>query len=126
MPNRRITISGHSRRLGELTRQALLAWLDHRQAAWPLTCNRHLLISHRSAFQTGPVTQNYFRARLWRKGVRLERIRADRILHEALTASPDPLHLSLVFDISHTTASRYADIARALLDEEREQVDAHD
>lgn len=28
----------------------------------------------------------------------------DRILHEALTASPDPLHLTLVFNVSHPTA----------------------
>ncbi|MGY5311608.1 hypothetical protein [Nocardia gipuzkoensis] len=34
----------------------------------------------------------------------VDRIRSDRILHEALTAGPDPLHLTLVFGISHNTA----------------------
>jgi len=118
LPNRRITIDRHHQRLGELTRQALLAWLKQRRATWPLTGNQHLLISHVTAFETGPVTTNYFRNHMWRKGVRLGQIRADRILHEALTASPDPLHLTLVFDISHPTASRYTDIAQRLLADE--------
>ena len=43
------------------------------------------------------------------------------VLHEALTAGPDPLHLALVFNLSHTTASRYAAIAQDLLDDQIEQ-----
>jgi hypothetical protein len=50
--------------------------------------------------------------------VHLEHIRADRVLHEALTVGPDPLHLALVFNMSHTTASRYAVIAQKLLDDQ--------
>jgi len=34
---------------------------------------------------------------------------------------PDPLHLALVFNLSHTTASRYAVIAQDLLDDQIEQ-----
>ena len=34
---------------------------------------------------------------------------------------PDPLHLALVFNLSHTTASRYAAIAQDLLDDQSEQ-----
>ena len=34
---------------------------------------------------------------------------------KALTARADPLHLALVFDLSHTTASRYTLIACDLL-----------
>jgi hypothetical protein len=45
----------------------------------------------------------------------------DRILHEALSVGPDPLHLTLVFNLSHTAASRYADIAQHLLDGRLEQ-----
>ena len=41
--------------------------------------------------------------------------RADRILHEALAVGPDPLHLSLVFNLSHTTASRYARLVEQFL-----------
>jgi hypothetical protein len=58
-----------------------------------------------------PVSKGYFHFHLRRHGVDLDRIRKDRILHEALTAGPDPLHLALVFNLSHTTASRYATIA---------------
>jgi hypothetical protein len=42
-------------------------------------------------------------------------------LHEALTVGPDPLHLALIFDLSHSTASRYAAIAQNLLDTPLEQ-----
>ena len=54
-------------------------------------------------------------------GVTVERIRRDRVPHEALTAGPDPLHLTLVFNLSHTTTSRYAATAQDLLDDQIEQ-----
>ncbi|ELR85082.1 hypothetical protein W7U_07620 [Mycobacterium sp. H4Y] len=54
-------------------------------------------------------------------GFTVERLRADRLLHEALTAGPDPLHLSLVFGISHNTARRYTAVAERLLSDELEQ-----
>jgi hypothetical protein len=47
-------------------------------------------------------------------GVSIERIRRDRVLHEAPTARADPLHLALVFGISQTTASKYTLIACGL------------
>jgi hypothetical protein len=68
-----------------------------------------------------PVTSSYLNWHLRRYGVTVERIRRDRVLHEALTAGPDPLHLTLVFNLSHTTASRYAAIAQDLLDDQIEQ-----
>ena len=37
------------------------------------------------------------------------------MLHEALTARADPLHLALVFGLSHTAASKYTLIACDLL-----------
>ena len=49
------------------------------------------------------------------RGISLERIRRDRILHEALATGADPLHLSLVFNIDHTNAMAYANAARDLL-----------
>jgi hypothetical protein len=48
-------------------------------------------------------------------GVSVERIRCDRVLHEALTARADPLHLALVFGLSYCTASKYTLIACDLL-----------
>jgi hypothetical protein len=47
--------------------------------------------------------------------VSIERIRRDRVLREAVTARADPLHLALVFGLSHATASKYTLIAGDLL-----------
>jgi integrase len=115
LPNRRITIAGHRQRLGELTYRALRAWLGHRRATWPRTPNRHVLISGKTALGSGPVSRGYLNWNLQRHGISIERIRRDRVLHEALTARADPLHLALVFNLSHTTASRYTLIAGDLL-----------
>ena len=121
IPNRRLTIDGHNPRLGDLTERALRAWLDRRHAAWPNTPNRHVIVSANTALGTGPVGTPYIRFRLGRNGFSLDRIRVDRILHEALTTGPDPLHLSLVFNISHTAAARYTSVAEHLLSDELEQ-----
>ncbi|MET8518345.1 hypothetical protein ABZV45_44755, partial [Streptomyces sp. NPDC005077] len=67
---------------------------------------------------TGPVSAEYLKRHLLHQDVYLERIRGDRVLHEALTAGADPLHLALVFNLSHTAASRYAAIAQNLLDDQ--------
>jgi integrase len=120
LPNRRITLAGRTQRLDDLTHRVMRIWLDQRRALWPRTPNRHVLISQRTALGTDPVSQSYFAWHLQRHGVRLERLRADRILHEALTVRPDPLHLAMVFNVSHTTANRYATIAQTLLDDQLE------
>jgi integrase len=117
LPNRRITIAGHPQRLGDLSHQALRAWLDYRRATWPHSPNRHLLISKRTALGDASVSRGYVNFHLGRRGVSVERIRRDRILHEALTGRPDPLHLTLMFGISDRPASQYARIARDLLAE---------
>lgn len=85
LPNRRITLVGHSQRLGDLTYRALRAWLDHRRATWPHTPNPHVLISARTALGAGPVNHQFVRFSLGHNGFSIDRIRADRILHEALT-----------------------------------------
>jgi integrase len=117
LPNRRITIAGHPQRLGDLSHQALRAWLDHRRATWPHSPNGHVLISKRTALGDQPVTRGYVNFHLGPRGVSVERIRRDRILHEALTGRPDPLHLTLMFGISDRPASQYARIARDILTE---------
>ncbi|NGO08303.1 integrase [Streptomyces sp. HC44] len=117
LPNRRITIAGHAQRLGELSHQTLLAWLAQRRNTWPKTPNRHVLINAKTALGTEPVSAEYLKRHLLHQGVYLERIRGDRVLHEALTVGADPLHLALVFNLSHTAASRYATIAQDLLDD---------
>jgi hypothetical protein len=124
LPNRRVTIAGHAQRLGELPHQALRIWLEQRRASWPRTPNRHILISEKAALGNAPVSHAYLKRHLLQRGVYLERIRGDWVLHEALTVGPDPLHLALVFDLSHITASRCAAIAQSLLDDELDQAAA--
>jgi hypothetical protein len=103
--------------LGDLSHNALRAWLDYRRATWPNTPNRHVLISKRTALGEAPVTRGYLDFHLKPHGGSVERIRRDRILHEALAGRPDPLHLSLTFGISGRPASQYARIAHDLLAE---------
>jgi len=112
--NWRVTIAGHRQRLGELTHNALVAWLGYRRATWPDTANRHVLVSRISALGAGPVSVDYLDKHQLR-GVSLEHIRRDRIGHEALTTGADPLHPALVFNIDHTNAMAYTNAARNLL-----------
>ena len=114
LPNRRIILAGHPQPLGQLTRTALLAWLEYRHATWPHTTNRHVLVTRISALGTGPVSADYLDKHQLR-GISLDHIRRDRILQEALATGADPLHLSLVFNIDHTNAMAYANAARHLL-----------
>jgi integrase len=120
LPNRRITLAGHRRPLGDLTHNALLAWLEYRRATWPNTANRHVLVSRISALGSKPVSADFLDKHQPR-GVCLEHIRRDRILQEALATVGDPLHLSLVFNIDHTNAMAYANAARDLLSSPAEQ-----
>ena len=114
--NRRITIGGRTRPLDELTREILIEWLAYRAARWPSTANPYLLVNHRSANGTGPVSTGYFAASALRgTAVTLERLRVDRQLQEALAVGPDPLHLASVFGLDPKTAIRYAENARQLL-----------
>jgi hypothetical protein len=46
----------------------------------------------------------------------LERLRADRVLHEAVAVDADPQHLVRAFGLSAQTAIDYSEIARNLLD----------
>lgn len=112
--NRLLTIDQHVRPLDELTRRAVLHWLDHRRATWPTTPNRHLFITTQTAITTTPVSEAWL-TETFRHGTTLEQLRIDRQLEEALTHHADPLHLAMVFGIHQRTALRYADSARQLL-----------
>ncbi|MGI5291173.1 hypothetical protein ACQEVF_48785 [Nonomuraea polychroma] len=121
LANRRITLAGRPQRLGDLSHRALRRWLHHRRATWPHTTNPHVLISDKTAHGTGPISQQFVTSRMNRTGCSVDRIRKDRILHEALAGGADPLHLSLVFGISHSTAARYSAVAEHLLADELDQ-----
>ncbi|WP_219420329.1 hypothetical protein [Pseudonocardia nigra] len=124
LAGRRITLGGHSQRLSELVHHALLAWLQHRRRTWPHTPNRHVLVSTVTATGTGPVSDYYLTWHLLLRGVQLEHIRGDRVLHEALAVGADPLHLAAVFNLSAATAIAYADIACSLLERPVESIPA--
>ncbi|MEU5106720.1 hypothetical protein AB0H07_31390 [Streptomyces sp. NPDC021354] len=119
--NRRLTIAGRTRPMDDLTHQMLLAWLDYRHRRWPNTANPHLLINQMTALETGPVSGWWIKHELHGQDATLERLRVDRQLEEALVHGPDPLHLAEVFGLDEKTAIRYANSARALLDQAAEQ-----
>jgi integrase len=114
--NRRLTIGGHARPLDDLTMRALLNWLDYRRTRWPTTANPHLLVNVHSAMFFGPVSYQWltsaFRGEHYAK---LDQLRIDRTLDEALAYPGDPLHLAAMFGITDTTAIRYTESARQLL-----------
>jgi hypothetical protein len=113
--NRRLTVTGRTRPLDELTRRLLLAWLEHRRDRWPGTANPHLIINQQTAMTTRAVSENWLTETCRGLTATLERLRVDRQLEEALTCGADPLHLAAMFGIDDTTAIRYAAIARELL-----------
>jgi integrase len=60
--NRRLIIAGRARPLDELTRQALLGWLDYRRTRRPRTANPHLLVNQMTALELGPVSGHWIDA----------------------------------------------------------------
>ena len=121
--NRRLVIAGRARPLDDLTRNLLLAWLQHRGRRWPGTANPHLIINQQTAMTTRAVSENWLTESCRGLTATLERLRVDRQLEEALTCGADPLHLAAVFGIDDTTAIKYAAIARQLLQTAAEQHD---
>jgi hypothetical protein len=97
------------------SRRVILGWLDYRRTRWPNTANLHLLITQRTALETGPVGKVWVTGAVRGLAATLERLRVDRQLEEALARGPDPLHLAVVFGIDEKTAIRYAAAARHLL-----------
>ncbi|MEU6865375.1 hypothetical protein ABZ924_19220 [Streptomyces sp. NPDC046876] len=118
--NRRLTIAGRTRPMNDLTHQMLPAWLDYRRRRWPNTANPHLFINQMTALETGPVSGWWIKHELHGQDATPERLRIDRRLEEALVHEPDPLHLAGAFGLDEKTAIRYADSARALLEQAAE------
>jgi len=118
--DRRLTIAGRARPLDDLTLKLLLDWLERRRRRWPNTANLHLLINNQTANTTGRAGNHWISAAMRGQHATLERLRVDRQLEEALVRGPDPLHLAEVFGLDEKTAMRYADSARALLEQAAE------
>ncbi|NJP82236.1 tyrosine-type recombinase/integrase, partial [Streptomyces sp. AA8] len=118
--NRRLTIAGRARPLDDLTLKLLADWLGYRRRRWPNTANLHLLINKKTANTTDRASNHWISAPLRGQDATLERLRVDRQLEEAMVHGPDPLHLAEVFGLDEKTAMRYADSARALLEQAAE------
>lgn len=121
LSNRRLTITGRVWPLDDLTLKLMVEWLGHRRRRWPSTANLHLLINNQTANTTGRASNHWISAPLRGQDATLERLLVDRQLEEALTHGPDPLHLAEVFGLDEKTAMRYADSARAVLEQAAEQ-----
>jgi site-specific recombinase XerD len=119
--NRRLVVAGRVRPLDDLTRHAVLDWLDFRRNQWPGTANPYLLINRLTALETGPVSRVWITRAFWGLAATLQRLHTDRQLDEALTHGPDPLHLTAVFGIHDNTAIRYAQAARHILETDAER-----
>jgi integrase len=63
--NRRLVVSGRVRPLDDLTRHAVLDWLDFRRNQWPRTANPYLLINRLTALETGPVSRVWITRAFW-------------------------------------------------------------
>ncbi len=113
--NRRLVLAGRVRPLDDLTRQAVIKWLDYRRTRWPNTANRHLIINAQTAVETGPVSKVSMTAPFRGQTATIERLRVDRQLEEALHHGPDPLHLAAIFGLDPKTAIRYSNAARKLM-----------
>ncbi|MFE4599345.1 hypothetical protein ACFRKE_00635 [Kitasatospora indigofera] len=81
----------------------------------------HLLINQQTATGINRASNHWISATMRGQDATLERLRVDRQLEEALVQGPDPLHLAEVFGLHETTAMRYADSARALLEQAAEK-----
>ncbi|GAA4561144.1 hypothetical protein GCM10023175_72500 [Pseudonocardia xishanensis] len=114
LARRRIRINDSTQQLPDLPHRLLVEWLTHRRRLWPHTPNRHVLVSRATAGGTEPVSDHYLSWHLAMQHIPLERLRADRVLHEALAVTADPLHLASAFNLSTQTAIDYAEIARNL------------
>ncbi|MGP3998676.1 hypothetical protein [Streptomyces sp. 8N706] len=115
----RITVGGHVRALGDLTRHAVLDWLDYRGNRWPNTANPHLLITGRPPSDSAlPASSDHPGHPQPHRHPRTTPRRPPT--RRGPHPGADPLQLALVFGIDETTAIRYADSARKLLQSEPE------
>nr|WTB31392.1 hypothetical protein OG781_19570 [Streptomyces sp. NBC_00830] len=74
-----------------------------------------------SANTTGRAGNHWTSAAMRGQDATLEKLRVDRQLEEALVQGPDPFHLAEVFGLDEKTSMRYANSARALLEQAAEQ-----
>lgn len=114
----RLQVNDNRMVLADPAHQRINAWLAERARRWPNTINPHLFINSYTAVRTTAVSNVWIIDML---GVSAQKIREDRILHEAIATEGDVRRLSDLFGISVQTAQRYVDVIakpdeRALVD----------
>jgi hypothetical protein len=103
-----LLVDDQRRRLDDLTRQQLRAWLDVRRARWPTTANPHLLVNQSTAGGLKPVSRSFVQTAFRQLGnLTPHDLRVDRILDEVHATGGDPLTLTRVLGLSDPTALRY-------------------
>ncbi|WP_153182775.1 site-specific integrase [Streptomyces sp. E2N166] len=99
--------------LADPVKERLAAYLTHRHTTWPRTANPHLLLTHRSAVTTTPVSAPWLYQQYPSSS---HLLRNDRMVNEAQAAA-DARMISELFGITVVAATRYtrpyADAARA-------------
>ncbi|WP_147286368.1 hypothetical protein [Streptomyces parvulus] len=96
LPNRTIL-------LAEPVTERLAAYLTHRHTTWPHTANPHLLLTHRSAVTTTPVSAPWLYQQYPSSS---HLLRNDRMVNEAQAAA-DARMISELFGITYRAATRY-------------------
>ena len=96
-------VPASSRSAPSSQKEIACTWLDERSERWPDTINPHVFINHYTAVRLAPVSSSWISKR---NGLRVQAIREDRILNEAL-AGADVRLLGDLFGLSVGAAERY-------------------
>jgi hypothetical protein len=102
----RMFLPGHTTVvLAQPVRDRLAAWFAERARRWPNTANAHLFVNFYTAVRTCPVSRVWISSTL---GFSPQKLREDRILHEALATGGDVRRLCDLFGLTVGGAERYA------------------
>ncbi len=99
----RLHLPGRTVLLADPVRERLAAYLTHRHTTWPHTANPHLLLTHRSATTTTPVSAPWLYQQYPSSS---HLLRNDRMVNEA-QAQADARMISELFGITLRAAARY-------------------
>ncbi|WUI03835.1 hypothetical protein OHR68_19185 [Spirillospora sp. NBC_00431] len=102
----------HTIYLDELTHTLASNWLRERHRRWPVSANRHLIVTQLTAVDDQHATIHRTTInRLFKKlALNPRQVRIDRIYFEAQQTA-DPIHLKRLFGISAGTAMKYVQAA---------------
>lgn len=110
LAERWMRIGEQTRPLDDLTFAAITGYMTYRQARWPRTANRHMLVNQQTAHHDSPASRWWVREAARLRTTHLAGLRRDRILEEVMVHGVrDPLHIAAMFGLHPDTAQRYTD-----------------